>query len=73
MAARSDSLRRTQNSLPSGSARTAQPEPSGFRRSSTRVAPRPVSRSTSGSREVSGRRHRWTRFLTVLASGTWLK
>ncbi|MCX4531836.1 transposase [Streptomyces sp. NBC_01669] len=31
IAARSDSLRRTQNSLPSGSARTAQPEPSGFR------------------------------------------
>lgn len=31
IAARSESLRRTQNSLPSGSARTAQPEPSGFR------------------------------------------
>ncbi|MFF7247845.1 IS5 family transposase [Embleya sp. NPDC008237] len=29
--ARSDSLRRTQNSLPSGSARIAQPEPSGLR------------------------------------------
>ncbi|MFD4197189.1 LysR family transcriptional regulator [Amycolatopsis thermoflava] len=31
MAARSESLRSTQNSLPSGSARTAQPDPSGFR------------------------------------------
>jgi len=31
MAARSDLLRRTQNSLPSGSARITQPEPSGFR------------------------------------------
>lgn len=58
LAARSDSLRRTQNSLPSGSARTAQPAPSGSRRSSTRVAPRLSRRSTSSSRVVSGRRHR---------------
>ena len=43
----SAALRSTQNSLPSGSARTTQPEPSGRRRSSTRVAPMPSSRSTS--------------------------
>ncbi|OUC97417.1 hypothetical protein CA984_11225 [Streptosporangium minutum] len=59
--------------MPSGSARTAQPEPSGFRWSATKVAPRPSNRSTSSSREVSGRRHRWIRFLVVFASGTWLK
>nr|PPQ60793.1 hypothetical protein C5F59_32050 [Streptomyces sp. QL37] len=72
-AARSDSPRSTQNSLPSGSARTAQPAPPDSRRSATRVAPRPSRRSTSSSRELSGRRHRWIRFLTVFGSGTWLK
>ncbi|OPC77390.1 hypothetical protein B4N89_43535 [Embleya scabrispora] len=73
IAARSAALRSTQNSLPSGSARITQPDPSGFRWSAKSVAPRPSSRSTSSSRDVSGRRHRWTRFLTVLASDTWLK
>src|SRR5690606_14509747 len=65
VAARSAALRRTQNSFPSGSARMTHPEPSGFRWSATRAAPRPSSRATSSSRDVSGRRHRWTRFLTV--------
>ncbi|PLW72589.1 hypothetical protein GQS52_01575 [Streptomyces sp. SCUT-3] len=72
-AARSDSASSTQNSLPSGSARTTQPQPSGLRRSATRVAPSSSSRWTSASREVSGRRHRWSLFLTDLGSGTWLK
>ena len=43
-----------QNSLPSGSASTTQPRPSGSRRSSTSVAPRPSSRSSSASRLAVG-------------------
>ncbi|QES05594.1 hypothetical protein DEJ44_08155 [Streptomyces venezuelae] len=74
VAARSAALRSTQNSFPSGSARVAQPLPSGFRWSSNRVAPRPISRSTSSSRvRSSGLRSRWMRFLTDFASGTWMK
>ncbi|RSN08577.1 hypothetical protein DMB42_21475 [Nonomuraea sp. WAC 01424] len=71
--ARSEALRRTQNSLPSGSARIVQPVPSGSRRSATRVAPRCSRRSTSSSRVESGRRHRCTRFFTAFGSGTLLK
>ncbi|POX44348.1 hypothetical protein C3489_36580 [Streptomyces sp. Ru71] len=57
--------------MPSGSARTAHPVPSGLRRSSTRVAPRASSRSTSSSRVRScGWRSRCTRFLSVFASDT---
>jgi glutamine synthetase len=68
----STSLRSTQNSLPSGSARTAQPRKvSGSRRSSTIVAPRARRRSTSSSRVRSvGTMSRWRRFFTVLPSGT---
>lgn len=47
---RSALLRSTQNSLPSGSFRTAQPVPSEFRKSAASVAPRTRSRSTSSSR-----------------------
>ncbi|PTU55133.1 hypothetical protein DBB34_15455 [Sphaerisporangium cinnabarinum] len=65
------SLRRMQNSLPSGSARTTQPPPSGVRRSATWVAPSASRRSTSSSRDPSvGRRSRWTRFFSCLSSGT---
>ncbi|PYC71879.1 hypothetical protein C7C46_26380 [Streptomyces tateyamensis] len=68
---RSARLRSTQNSLPSGSARVAQPVPSGLRWSATRVAPRASRRATSSSRVRScGWRSRWTRFLTVFGSGT---
>ncbi|AYY13361.1 hypothetical protein EF847_12325 [Actinobacteria bacterium YIM 96077] len=67
---RSAALRSTQNSLPSGSARTAQPVPSSLRRSSTIVAPLRSSSATSCSRSWCGRRHRWRRFFTVLGSGT---
>ncbi|PVC71647.1 hypothetical protein DBP18_16275 [Streptomyces sp. CS081A] len=74
VASRSARLRSTQNSLPSGSARVAQPVPSGFRRSSRRVAPSPISRSTSSSRVRScGWRSRWTRFFAAFGSGTWMK
>ncbi|RUL91793.1 hypothetical protein EG812_17670 [Verrucosispora sp. FIM060022] len=67
----SAALRSTQNSLPSGSARTAQPVPSGRRWSSISTAPRPSSRSTSSSRVRSvGCRSRCTRFFAVLPSGT---
>ncbi|RZB15427.1 hypothetical protein StrepF001_32310 [Streptomyces sp. F001] len=60
--------------MPSGSARTAQPVPSGLRRSSRSVAPRARMRSTSSSRVRScGWMSRCTRFLTVLASGTAMK
>ncbi|PWR05734.1 hypothetical protein DKT68_25425 [Micromonospora acroterricola] len=70
-AARSAALRSTQNSLPSGSASTTQPEPSGRIWSSTRVAPMPSSRSTSSSRVRSaGCRSRCSRFFTALPSGT---
>ncbi|RSS29962.1 hypothetical protein EF906_35420 [Streptomyces sp. WAC08241] len=73
-ASRSARPRSTQNSFPSGSPRVAQPVPSGFRRSSSRVAPRPISRSTSSSRVRScGWRSRWTRFFTAFGSGTWMK
>ncbi len=67
---RSASLRRTQNSLPSGSASTTQPVPSGWRMSLTRVAPTSSSRDTSSSRRVSGSRQTCTRFFTTLGSGT---
>ncbi|TXS57353.1 hypothetical protein EAO77_15695, partial [Streptomyces sp. t39] len=70
MAARSAEPTSTQNSLPAGSARTAQPLPFGLRRSSTRRAPRAVRRSTSASRVPSGWRSRWMRFFRVFASGT---
>ncbi|MQA62818.1 MAG: hypothetical protein GEU86_15305 [Actinophytocola sp.] len=73
MAARSSALRKTQNSLPSGSASTAQPVPSGRRRSSTTAAPAANSRSTSSSRRISGRRHKCRRFFTVFVSGTLRK
>ncbi|RFU84748.1 hypothetical protein DY218_20805 [Streptomyces triticagri] len=59
--------------MPSGSASTAQPVPSGLRRSSRKVAPSDSRRSTSSSRVVSGRRHRCSRFLPAFASGTSLK
>ncbi|TDC65749.1 hypothetical protein E1258_04660 [Micromonospora sp. KC207] len=49
-AARSATLRSTQNSLPSGSASVTQPVPSGRRWSSKSFAPIPISRSTSSSR-----------------------
>ncbi|AVT37600.1 hypothetical protein C6W10_15255 [Plantactinospora sp. BB1] len=73
--ARSAALRSTQNSLPSGSASTAQPVPSGRRWSATRVAPSPKSRSTSSSRVRSaGCRQMCSRFLPDLPSGTrWKK
>ncbi|TFV55238.1 hypothetical protein E4P41_17485 [Geodermatophilus sp. DF01-2] len=69
--ARSASLRRMQNSLPSGSASTTHPDPSGRRRSATVRAPSPSSRWSSSSRVPwAGLRSRWRRFLTCLASGT---
>ncbi|PZS19738.1 MAG: hypothetical protein DLM57_03385 [Pseudonocardiales bacterium] len=69
--ARSASLRRMQNSLPSGSASTTQPDPSGWRRSSTVRAPSRNSSASSSSREpCAGFRSRCSRFLTCLASGT---
>ncbi|PZS34485.1 MAG: hypothetical protein DLM58_05695 [Pseudonocardiales bacterium] len=69
--ARSASLRRMQNSLPSGSASTTQPEPSARRRSATVLAPRPSSRTSSSSRVPdAGTRSRCSRFLTCLTSGT---
>ncbi|RSS51992.1 hypothetical protein EF909_32285 [Streptomyces sp. WAC01280] len=72
--ARSAALRSTQNSLPSGSARVAQPVPSAFRRSSSRVAPKASSRLISSSRVRScGWRSRWTRFFPDFPSGTWMK
>ncbi|RQX10500.1 hypothetical protein DLJ58_11210 [Micromonospora arida] len=71
MLTRSPALRSTQNSFPSGSARTAQPVPSARRRSATMVAPRPSTRSTSSSRVRSiGSRQTWSRFLVTLSSGT---
>ncbi|PZR99872.1 MAG: hypothetical protein DLM70_14575 [Chloroflexi bacterium] len=67
----SEALRSTQNSLLSGSASTAQPDPSGRRRSLTSVAPSSASRSTSASRvQSAGRRQRCWRFFTTLCSGT---
>lgn len=47
VAARSAALRKMQNSLPSGSAMTTQPVPSGLRWSSATVAPSATTRSTS--------------------------
>ena len=44
---RSAALRSTQNSLPSGSASTTHPAPSGLRWSATQRAPRPSNQSTS--------------------------
>ncbi|RSM85988.1 hypothetical protein DMH04_15035 [Kibdelosporangium aridum] len=74
MAARSAALRSTQNSLPSGSASTTQPVPSGRRKSSSSLAPSPCSRSTSSSRVVSGCRQMCIRLRSgVLASGTCWK
>ncbi|RLP91729.1 hypothetical protein EAD98_23090 [Micromonospora sp. CV4] len=68
---RSPALRTTQNSFPSGSASTAQPVPSAFRRSATMVAPRPSTRSISSSRVRStGSRQMCSRFLVTLSSGT---
>ncbi|AZM53851.1 hypothetical protein DMA15_15755 [Streptomyces sp. WAC 01529] len=73
-AARSASPHSTQNSLPSGSARTAQPRPVGLRWSSTSFAPSARMRSTSSSRVRSwGWRSTCSRFLTVFASGTVTK
>src|SRR5690348_2404302 len=60
----------TQNSLPSGSARTTHdcaPCPT-----SAWVAPSDTRRSTSASRSP-GRKSRWSRFLMVFASGTETK
>ncbi|TCC11577.1 hypothetical protein E0H45_10015 [Kribbella soli] len=68
MAARSAALRRTQNSLPSGSCMTTQPVPSGLRWSWAMVAPRVRSQATSSSRGPSGSRSRWPRFLTTFSS-----
>ncbi|RAG83884.1 hypothetical protein DN069_19975 [Streptacidiphilus pinicola] len=60
--------------MPSGSARTAQPVPSGLRRSETRVAPRARRRVTSSSRRRSwGWRSKWSRFLPDFTSGTVTK
>ena len=62
----------TQNSLPSGScitAHTLPPSSAQFRS----VAPSPRSRSTSSSIVVSATRSRWTRFFTILSSGTSVK
>jgi hypothetical protein len=70
---RSDSLRRMQNSLPSGSASVTQPVPGPCwsRRSWTRVAPAANSRSTYSFMVRSvGQRSKWTRFLTVLPAGS---
>jgi len=62
-----------QNSLPSGSARTAQPGPSAWRRSASSAAPRCSARSIWASRmEWVGHRSKWIRFLAVLPSGTRL-
>ncbi len=59
VSASSSSLRRMQNSLPSGSASTIHPVPSGLRRSAICVAPSPSTRSISASRRRSvGRRSR---------------
>ncbi len=62
-------LRSTQNSLPSGSAITTQlcsPWPR-----STRLAPRPISRSTSSLWRASiGMTSRWSRFFATLSSGS---
>ena len=63
----SRSERSTQNSFPSGSARTIHegwPCPT-----SARVAPNDISRATSPSRS-SGRRSRWSRFFPDFSSGT---
>ncbi|KAB1930707.1 hypothetical protein F8271_27525 [Micromonospora sp. ALFpr18c] len=71
MGTRSPALRTTQNSLPSGSASTAQPVPSERRRSTTMLAPRPSTRSTSSSLVRStGSRQMCSRFLVTLSSGT---
>ncbi|HCT75653.1 MAG TPA: hypothetical protein DGG94_05665 [Micromonosporaceae bacterium] len=59
--------------MPSGSAKTTQPVPSGLRRSSTMEPPRPSTRSTAMSRRSSGVRQMCTRFFTVLGSGTCAK
>ncbi|RLQ84230.1 hypothetical protein D9V28_08440 [Mycetocola zhadangensis] len=60
-----------QNSLPSGSASTTQPVPSGIRRSSIARAPSSNRRANSWSRVPSaGTRSRCNRFLTCFASGT---
>src|SRR5215469_3859552 len=63
---------RTSNSLPSGSASVTQV--SSGRLSPITVAPSPMSRAISSSWERSvGLTSRWTRFLTILPSGTCAK
>ncbi|TIC84374.1 hypothetical protein E8D37_06290 [Nocardioides sp. GY 10127] len=58
----SSSERSTHSSLPSGSARTTQPVPSGLRRSCSCRAPSARTRASSSSRVPSrGRRSRWNR------------
>jgi hypothetical protein len=70
----SASLRRMQNSLPSGSASTTHPVPSALRRSATTAAPSSVSRASSASRVPStGRKSRWILFLICFTSGTSMK
>ncbi|HAY42484.1 MAG TPA: hypothetical protein DCY59_02565 [Micrococcaceae bacterium] len=60
-----------QNSLPSGSASTTHPVPSGLRRSSTSFAPKTSNRTNSSSRvPCAGFKSRCTRFLSCLALDT---